>query len=228
MIKEKNNLKGIRFNQLTVIKLDESFKPKSGEHYRWIVKCDKGHIKSINGNNLKNNKGVCIECPNYKEDLTGKRFNRLVVISYAGRFTKYKIIKWNCKCDCGNEIIVSTNSLNSKTTGSCGCYSRDLNRLPSGQAELNRIISSYKSNAINRGLKWELSLEEAVNLFKGNCYYCNSNPLNGIDRVDNNQGYTLDNCVPCCKICNMMKKDLTINEFINHCHKIKERGKANV
>ena len=39
---------------------------------------------------------------------------------------------------------------------------------------------------------------------------------NGIDRIDNNKGYTKENCVPCCDICNRIKMDLPYNVFIEH------------
>ena len=35
---------------------------------------------------------------------------------------KYKDSFWLCKCDCGNEVVVSAHSLNKKETLSCGCY----------------------------------------------------------------------------------------------------------
>lgn len=37
---------------------------------------------------------------------------------------------------------------------------------------------------------------------------------NGIDRIDNNKGYSVQNCVPCCAICNYIKCDMDYNEFI--------------
>lgn len=52
-------------------------------------------------------------------DLTGKRFGRLLVIGRAG--TKSDSPLWKCKCDCGNESLVTTRSLKSKNTQSCGC-----------------------------------------------------------------------------------------------------------
>ena len=36
---------------------------------------------------------------------------------------------------------------------------------------------------------------------------------NGIDRIDNNKGYTIDNIVPCCAKCNYAKGKLTLQEF---------------
>lgn len=40
--------------------------------------------------------------------------------------------------------------------------------------------------------------------------------VNGIDRLDNNLGYTIENSVPCCKPCNESKKDRTVDEFYQH------------
>lgn len=45
-------------------------------------------------------------------------------------------------------------------------------------------------------------------------------PVNGIDRVDNNVGYTIDNCVPCCSICNRMKGDMSTDDFLAHVKRI--------
>jgi len=42
-------------------------------------------------------------------DLTGKRFERLVVIKQAER--KSGKIYWLCKCDCGNEKNIRADSL---------------------------------------------------------------------------------------------------------------------
>ena len=36
---------------------------------------------------------------------------------------------------------------------------------------------------------------------------------NGIDRVDSTMGYAIDNCVPCCKTCNIAKHTMTTIEF---------------
>lgn len=43
---------------------------------------------------------------------------------------------------------------------------------------------------------------------------------NGIDRKDNKLGYTVYNCVPCCKVCNYIKCDMGYQEFINWIRKV--------
>lgn len=45
---------------------------------------------------------------------------------------------------------------------------------------------------------------------------------NGIDRIDSSHGYTKDNIVTCCKICNKMKMDMSLDNFIEQIYKIKE------
>ena len=54
------------------------------------------------------------------EDLTGQRFGRWTVIKQAER-NKQQQICWLCKCDCGNESSVTTSSLKSGNSKSCGC-----------------------------------------------------------------------------------------------------------
>lgn len=57
------------------------------------------------------------------QDLLGKKFGRLTVISYDGN-DKYQHRLWKCQCECGNYVTVSTARLNSGHTKSCGCISR--------------------------------------------------------------------------------------------------------
>lgn len=59
-------------------------------------------------------------------DLSGRRFNRLVVLGYAE--TRERRAYWLCRCDCGVETVVAGKSLRQGNTGSCGCYTRDLAR----------------------------------------------------------------------------------------------------
>lgn len=54
------------------------------------------------------------------DDLTGKRFGRLTVVSRAEN-GKGSRARWLCRCDCGNERVVYGYSLKSGNTRSCGC-----------------------------------------------------------------------------------------------------------
>ena len=79
----------------------------------------------------------------------------------------------------------------------------------------------YEYNAIKRGLVFELTIDEFNSFWNTNCSYCNE-PIQGIgiDRKDNNIGYTKENCIPCCTICNFMKHTLSHKDFINKCLQI--------
>lgn len=44
--------------------------------------------------------------------------------------------------------------------------------------------------------------------------------LNGVDRVNSQQGYEAGNVVPCCKHCNKAKLNRTEAEFIAHCQRV--------
>jgi len=109
------------------------------------------------------------------------------------------------------------------------------NRLPDGEASCNSVYDNYIQNSKRRGLSFELTKEEAKSLFTSNCYYCGVEPskfrqpknrirsgfmYNGIDRVNNEIGYTADNCVTCCFVCNRMKYILSQKEFLEHISRI--------
>jgi len=86
--------------------------------------------------------------------------------------------------------------------------------------------ASYKRGAIQRNIEWELSFEEFLLFYHKTCNYC-GDEINGIgiDRINNNIGYNIKNCIPCCTICNIMKNNLELNFFINHINKIAKNQK---
>ena len=54
--------------------------------------------------------------------LIGQKFGRLTVLEYAGKIPKYcNANLWKCQCECGNITYVTTSSLQSGHTKSCGC-----------------------------------------------------------------------------------------------------------
>jgi hypothetical protein len=58
-------------------------------------------------------------------NLTGRRFGRWVVQSYAGKDRRHL---WNVVCDCGRTGVVGAYQLNKKLSQSCGCLAKDVNR----------------------------------------------------------------------------------------------------
>ena len=81
--------------------------------------------------------------------------------------------------------------------------------------------AAYKWGAESRGHMFELTIEEFSNLWDKPCFYCNETVSGiGIDRKDNNAGYSTSNTVSCCSTCNFMKGKLTYTEFVNKCLQI--------
>ena len=115
---------------------------------------------------------------------------------------------------------------NNRPFGCRGCYDRSMRREDSRPAFLRHLIS-YKSNAKSRGLRFDLTNDEFKAIASENCFYCGASPeyrtppkewqsgghWSGVDRIDNSLGYSIDNCVPCCRQCNWAKRDMTQEEF---------------
>ena len=160
-------------------------------------------------------------------DLTGKRFGRLIVIRRSYPNAKNKDVKWLCGCDCGTKKVVRGKNLKQGCSKSCGCLKGGNNKLILGLASLRQALRSYKQIARKRECKWDLTEEQFAELTQQDCYYCGAKPANifnqkgsngeyiynGLDRVDNSKGYTMDNVVPCCKICNIAKNNMTLKSF---------------
>lgn len=142
------------------------------------------------------------------DDLTGQRFGRLVVISRAPNHVcpggSYSVV-WNCVCDCGNRVQVLANSLRNGNNKSCGCYRRDKRtRHRRTHTRLYNIWENMKQRCRNpnnrqyadyggRGIcvcdEW-LNFEVFYQWALSNGY----NDSLSIDRIDNDKGYTPDNC----------------------------------
>lgn len=158
----------------------------------------------------------------------GKKFGHLSVERFDEQSKKYF-----CRCDCGGTRLVKGFELWRKVISHCGCKNI-YSSLDRGESSKNSIISSYRLSAKKRGLVYELDNFLVETLFKDYCYYCNSPPttrrklpgcfgsfiFNGIDRVDNKKGYTLENSVPCCKFCNQSKGVDSVAKFLTKIEQI--------
>lgn len=228
------NLVGKKFGRLAVI---ERAKKDRWGGSRWRCLCDCGKETVVAGNSLQSG-GTrscgCLMTENAKIDETGNRYGRLVVTEEVGQDARTNFL-WRCICDCGKEKITSGRSLRGGHTKSCGC----LHTLPAGQADFNSLYRRYITKARKRGLFFELTKEDFSFLTKMNCFYCGIEPAqvrssrtsngeyiyNGIDRIDSSKGYTMDNVVACCKVCNVMKNAMTVSKFKCHLQEIvKRRG----
>lgn len=145
------------------------------------------------------------------------RFKHLVIIK---QLTEKR---WLCKCDCGKTIELCNSVW--KKRHSCGCL-RPQN-LSNKEQALNILWSRYKIKAKKRDIEFDLSKSEFESFVFSSCTYCGQLPstpvnsrnkelarYNGIDRIDSNKPYTVDNCKTCCWICNRAKGNLSVEQYL--------------
>jgi len=87
-------------------------------------------------------------------------------------------------------------------------------------SSLKNLFTRAKACAKQRNKEFSLDFEQYKILIEQSCYYCNNllstgkNRGIGLDRIDNNRGYTIDNVVRCCNFCNQIRGDnLTVDEM---------------
>lgn len=121
-----DNLIGKKFNHLTVIQRNGYIVHNDRTTLQWLCKCDCGNQVSATAYQLKNDIikscGCLTDNIHHKkccDDITGQKFGKLTAIEKVEN--KWGKLHWRCLCDCGNEIVVASNSLVSHKTTSCGC-----------------------------------------------------------------------------------------------------------
>jgi len=144
---------------------------------------------------------------------------------------------WECTCICGKIVYRQGSALLKYKEPNCGCKKSDYALLPNQLAHKRAIIDTYKRHAIDRNLEFKLTEQQAIDIFDKDCHYCGIPPSNtktvkpskrlrakykctittyyysGIDRIDSNLGYSIDNCVPCCFRCNNSKSNLKLDDW---------------
>ena len=142
-------------------------------------------------------------------NLTGKRFGKLVVIKTAGK-TKNCAYLWQCKCDCGNEIIANVGNLKNGHTKSCGCLRVDRcktnftkhglehTRLYGIWSDMRLRCYDEKNIAYHRyGGRGITICDEWKNDVKAFYDWATANGYKDsltIDRIDNDGNYCPENC----------------------------------
>lgn len=157
--------------------------------------------------------------------------------------------KYVFKCVCGKEFLTYKRSVETQRCKSCGCKTNAfISQANRGSVPKNRktptdisvayIFYSSKYAAKAKGFKFLLTRQDVESLIFKECFYCGSQPsrfpkrvrdskpltipINGIDRFDNNEGYIIQNCVPCCSDCNYLKSSRHGNRFIKNIKDIHE------
>jgi hypothetical protein len=89
----------------------------------------------------------------------------------------------------------------------------------------------YKHRAKERNLEFTIDKKYFITETNKPCYLCGKKPddlhKNGLDRFDNDKGYTEDNVKSCCGNCNYLKRTYVYKDFIDKCKLIYENNKDN-
>ncbi len=179
-----------------------------------------------------------------KYNLLGQKFGNLEVIGkavYRAIKNPELISAWICKCTCGRELPIVQGRLLGGIVTHCGCITKlaRASLVKRGKpGSFYRVLGHYRHRAKRRtSIEFGLTDDEAFTIMTSNCWYCNIPPsqigkhrlkslkthknnncpdfiYNGLDRVDNTQGYTLDNVVSSCKPCNLAKRDMSQADFL--------------
>lgn len=169
----------------------------------------------------------------------GDRFGHVVVVSVGDLFgpsSKPRQRRYMCRLLCGHVVPLRWTDAKKGTQKACGeCTSGGF--YSSEETVSRTYFKSYKSGALIRDIPFDLTEEQFFAKTKRPCAYCGDEPSramfshqkakrgskilrNGLDRVNNELGYTDTNTVPCCWLCNHMKGTMTSVEFIGRCRAV--------
>lgn len=149
----------------------------------------------------------------HKDNIIGQKFSRLTVVAYAPDYISPCGKHWTnciCRCDCGKNIVVRASSLRSGLTKSCGCLNREKagsNLRKHGLSHRDPLYTVWKGmreRCTNpKQPHWRryggrgIRVCEEWNDFTAFRAWALENgwrPRLTIDRIDNDRGYSPDNC----------------------------------
>lgn len=201
-MKYYNDLTNQKIGKLTAIKLCDDRKDSNQTTKLWECKCDCGNIVYKSARILneakKLNRNISCGCST-KIDLTGKKFGNITIKRYL--YSKQKQRFWECKCDCGDLLILNSNYFKSHK---CNClklqkqHTNYLYRIRTIFYKMrhrcyNTTDKNYK-NYGGRSIKicdeWLNDIDKFVEWSLLNGY----KPNLEIDRINNNGNYEPNNC----------------------------------
>lgn len=171
-------------------------------------------------------------------DLLGQTFGKYLVIQKLAKprssTLKGRSQVWLVKCDCGNQVEVSSTDLRRGRTTQCkDCYSKQRISEADPNAPIRILMNEYIDGAKSRRLEFLLNFDQFKLLTAQPCFFCREpyslirkskgnqvSKLNGIDRIDSQQGYRWDNIVTACKKCNRAKTNMSLDEFLDWSEKL--------
>ena len=203
------DLTGQVFGRLIVVERAEDRVSKAGNHKTmWLCKCSCGNETIVSSDGLKSGGTQSCGClakeltsQKCSKDITGQKFGKLTAIKRVSKIGEP--VKWECQCDCGNTCVVSENNLG-RSTKSCGCL-RHKGTHKLSKTRLYGVWTDMKQRCYNpneiayknygeRGIEvcneWKNDFGKFYDWAINNGYSDNLE----IDRINNNQNYSPNNC----------------------------------
>lgn len=88
-----------------------------------------------------------------RRNLTGEKFGKLEVIKLHGVKNNRRV--WLCKCDCGNECVVTTAHLTTGSTISCGCMRKGVNAIDLTGKKYGKLVAVEPTDKrMGNSVKW--------------------------------------------------------------------------
>jgi hypothetical protein len=238
-VNTKHQLVGKKFNKLTVTALAGQ---NGHRHVMWDCVCDCGGATRVSTQALLNGTIKSCKCSRklkLVKDITGLRSGNVVAVKMTDKRDAAGRVMWDCVCKCGNHKNFVVSELIRGSIRSCGCSPENIGPIFSKNRKRNHDISELmlliykgsKREAEERGYEFSIDFKTFAKKSLKPCYYCGAeasnsrtkklkyeNPVtlryNGIDRVDNVDGYVKGNVVPCCDDCNTAKLQQDVAVFL--------------
>lgn len=170
-------------------------------------------------------------------DITGNKYGKLTVLRRVENAPKGKA-RWECRCDCGNVVIVRGGDLKYGTVKSCGCLrSNTIARCTTHGMSKTRLYQTWaniKERCCNKrhpayslyGGRGIAVSEEWKNSFEAFASWALSNGYRDdltIERIDYNKGYMPENCrwISMSEQANNRRSNVSIT-FNNETHNLSE------
>lgn len=224
---------GKSYNDLTFIK---PISRTIGSKIRWEAICKCGNTTQVVPYEVTSGKtkscGLCCR-PSTAKDWTNFTRENLTFIKKHKTYKSGQAV-WLAQCACGAFIY----TVPSNGAKSCGCISKAKCKiLCSELGKKGRKYTKIESAArqvYQRYKDGDLDYKSFYELSQKNCHYCNISPqnrhvyqnteyiYNGLDRINSNLDHSKNNVVPCCRECNLSKREKTVDEFLLHIKRIYE------
>ena len=158
--KKRKDITGQTFGKL--IALYPTDKRDSSRSVIWKCKCSCGNYTEVSVGQLTTKAIQSCGCLKKEagqktaKDISGKRYGKLIAVEPTEKRYGNGSVVWKCRCDCGNIVYISVNSLEGNKQKSCGCSHGDIQSF--GEKLIEKIL-----NRNNINFKKEYSFNSCIN-----------------------------------------------------------------